>query len=173
MHTYKHFLGEAKAFLLANKDYIHTNNQAISNHHDLAKKLIRDRNPELLKNSDISCFFIDKFLERCKALEYKHKHPALFVPRYFFKDKPPSNNLKMEFYKNGNKKSACYYHKGKPHGYSITWQENGNYEQCGTFVNGVVDGEWWYWSGRSSMYEVSCYVEGECVKEFTRYHDLY
>ncbi len=58
---------------------------------------------------------------------------------------PTTHGWSVEFWPNGNKKSACEYYEGELHGKCSRWSDQGNLVSRGHYNRGAPIGYWWFW----------------------------
>ena len=71
-----------------------------------------------------------------------------------------NDNIKKDYWENGNLKSEQRYEDGKLDGLSRHWYENGNLMEESWYKAGVMDGEFTRWYDNGQVFQEGQYVDG-------------
>lgn len=82
----------------------------------------------------------------------------------------PFSGILVAYFSGTNKRSAIEIQKGKAHGLSRGWYENGQLEVEETFERGVAHGQRFRWHANGQKKSEAMIVNGEITGRFTQFH---
>jgi len=112
-------------------------------------------NGELLKKEE----FKDGKKTGYKKTDFTFNENGQLVAERIYKD---GNSLGITKYdENGQKESEGNYINGKKNGNWTFWHENGQKESEGNYINGKKNGNWTYWNEKGQIYREKNYKDGK------------